>query len=124
MITPSFSRTAVFTLGLCLAAGSALAHAHLKSATPAVNSTVSVSPTELELAFSEGVNLKFSGVKLTGPDKKAFGTGEPKLGAGGDTVLVVPITAPLAAGSYRVEWRALANDGHKTTGSYSFSVKP
>ncbi len=31
----------------------------------------------LELHFSEGVDLKFSGVSLTGPDQKAVATGDP-----------------------------------------------
>jgi copper resistance protein C len=46
------------------------------------------------------------------------------VGAGGDTTLVVPVTATLAAGTYTVDWHALATDGHKTNGSYTFTVKP
>ena len=102
----------------------ALAHAHLTSATPAENGTVSAAPAELDLKFSEGLNLKFTGVKLTGPDKKAVATGTASLGAGDDTTLVVPVPAALAAGIYTVDWHALSADGHKTHGTYTFTVKP
>ena len=37
--------------------------------------------------------------------------------------LVVAVPAPLPAGTYTVNWHALATDGHKTTGHYVFTVK-
>jgi copper resistance protein C len=110
--------------GLAVAATPALAHARLKSAAPSPDGSVSASPTELDLTFSEGVNPRFTGVKVTGPDKAAVATGAAALAPGGDTVLVVPVTSPLAAGTYTVDWHALATDGHKTNGRYSFTVKP
>lgn len=104
--------------------GQAFAHAHLKSATPAMNGTVAMAPSELDLTFSEGLNLKFTGVKVLGPDKAAVATGDAALGPAGDTTLVVPVSATLAAGTYKVDWHALSTDGHKTAGSYTFTVKP
>lgn len=111
-------------LGLCLLSAPAFAHAHLKSATPATDATIATPPTELDLTFSEGVNPNFTGVTLRGPDKTAVATGPATLGAGRDTTLVVPVPAPLAAGTYTVDWHALATDGHKTSGSYHFTIKP
>lgn len=120
-----FDRTfGLAALTLIAFSGQAFAHAHLKSAIPAVNGTATTSPAELDLTFSEGLNLKFTGVKLLGPDKKAVATGAAKLGAGGDTTLVVPVSAPLDAGAYSVDWHALSTDGHKTSGHYTFTVKP
>ncbi len=120
----SFANTAFLAAGLCLASAPAFAHAHLTSATPAANSTVAAAPTELNLTFSEGVNPKFTGAKLIGPDRKAVATGDAKLGPGGDTTLIVPVSGSLSAGAYTVNWHALATDGHKTSGSYSFTLKP
>lgn len=111
------------SLGLA-AASPAFAHAHLKSAIPASGSTVATAPTELDLVFSEGLNLKFTGVKVSGPAKAAVATGEAALGAGTDTTLVVPVSVTLAPGSYTVAWHALSTDGHKTNGTYTFTVKP
>ena len=115
---------AVAAFGALVASTPALAHAHLKSAIPAAGTTVAISPTELDLTFTEGVNLKFTGVKVTGPNKATIAAGDARLGPDGDTTLVVPVSTPLAAGSYAVDWHALATDGHKTTGSYRFTVKP
>ena len=115
-----FGFAAVLAVGL---AGQAFAHAHLKSSVPADKSTVAAAPTELDLTFTEGLNLKFSGVTVTSPDKAAVKTGDAML-MQGDTVLMVPISETLAAGTYTVEWHVLSTDGHKTTGNYTFTVKP
>ncbi|KAA1179856.1 copper homeostasis periplasmic binding protein CopC [Rhizobium tropici] len=104
-------------------AGQAMAHAHLKSAVPAADGTVKTAPSELDLTFTEGLNLKFSGIKVTGPDKAAVKTGEGTL-MNGDTTLMVPVSDKLAPGKYTVEWHVLSTDGHKTNGTYSFTVAP
>lgn len=104
-------------------AGQAMAHAHLKTAVPAADSTVKAAPSELGLTFSEGLNLKFSGVKITGPNKAAVKTGEAML-MDKDATLMVPVTGKLTPGKYTVEWHALSTDGHKTNGTYSFTIAP
>ena len=111
-------------LGLLIQGGPALAHAHLKTAVPAVDGAVPAAPTELDLTFSEGLDLKFSGLKITGPDKKPVPTGAASLKSGGDTTLVVPLAATLPPGRYTVAWHALSADGHKTSGTYRFTVAP
>lgn len=103
--------------------GQALAHAHLKSSVPADKAVVRTAPTELDLTFSEELNLKFTGIKVTGPGNKAVKTGEAML-MDGDKALMVPVPGALAAGAYTVEWHALSADGHKTRGKYTFTVKP
>ncbi|UWU31792.1 copper homeostasis periplasmic binding protein CopC (plasmid) [Rhizobium sp. WSM1274] len=104
-------------------ASQAFAHAHLKSAAPASDSTVKQAPSELDLTFTEGLNLKFSGVKVTGPDKAAVKTGGGSL-MDGDMTLMVPVSEKLEPGKYTVEWHVLSTDGHKTNGTYSFTVGP
>ncbi|MEZ2131024.1 MULTISPECIES: copper homeostasis periplasmic binding protein CopC [unclassified Sinorhizobium] len=107
-----------------LLAGPAMAHAHLEAATPAANATVSVSPSSLELTFSEGLNLAFSGVDVTNAKGVTIATDKATLGGTDGTVLTVPIHSALQPGVYTVNWHVLSNDGHKTQGSYSFTVKP
>ena len=119
-----FARTAGIAAALCLAmTGGAFAHAHLKTAQPAAGSTVTAGPSQLDLTFTEGVNLKFTGVKVTGTSKAAVKTGHASL-KNGDVTLVVPISQTLHAGVYTVTWHALSTDGHKTKGTYKFTVKP
>ena len=98
----------------------ALAHAELVSATPAAKSMAMPPPTELRLKFSEGIEIKFTKVKVTGPDKKAVETGPAKLDPSDNTVVIVPLAAALPDGKYTVDWQALSADGHKTKGSYGF----
>jgi methionine-rich copper-binding protein CopC len=111
----------IFTLILC---DQAIAHAHLASANPAVDGAVAVSPAELDLKFSEAVNLKFSGVKVAGPDKATVATGDASLAQGDESMLVVPVSPALSAGAYTVDWHVLSKDGHKSHGTYKFTVKP
>lgn len=100
-----------------------LAHAHLESSVPADRAVVKTAPAELDLTFSEELNLKFTGIKVAGPDKKEVKTGDAML-MDGDKTLMVPVADKLGAGIYTVEWHALSADGHKTKGTYSFTVKP
>lgn len=108
---------------LAASAGSAWAHAHLKTSAPAAG-TAAAAPAEIDLAFTEGVNPKFTGIALSGPGGAAVPTGPARLGSGGDATLAVPISGRLAPGAYKVDWHALAVDGHKTEGSFTFTVTP
>jgi methionine-rich copper-binding protein CopC len=103
--------------------GLALAHAHLESAQPPASGTVAAAPTEIGLTFSEELNQKFTRVKITGPDGKAIKTGDAML-MDGDKTFMVSLPSGLGAGTYQVEWQALSRDGHKTRGTYTFTVKP
>ena len=64
------------------------AHAHLEAAQPPINGTVKDAPMELDLKFSEELNLKFTGVKVTGPDKKEIKTDGDMLMDGNKTFMV------------------------------------
>jgi len=100
----------------------AFAHAHLVGSTPPANSMVTV-PSELVLTFSEELNLKFTGVKLAGPAAASVRLDQPKL-MDSDKTLMVPISGTMLTGTYTVNWSALSVDGHKTQGSFKFTVKP
>jgi len=121
--TKAFLRFFVLAAWLfCLAVPEqALAHAQLVSSTPAANEMAIPPPTELRLKFSEGVELKFTKVTLTGPGSKAVKTGPAKLDPSDSSLLIVPLASPPADGQYTVNWQAVAKDGHKTKGSYSFT---
>lgn len=103
-------------------AGQALAHAHLKAEAPAAGTSVAA-PGTLTLHFTEGLNLHFSGIAVTGPDHKAVALGKASLAPKDAATLIVPVSGSLAPGSYTVAWHALSADGHKTQGSYHFTVK-
>lgn len=101
-------------------AGPAAAHARLVSATPAPNATVAA-PRTLSLTFSERTVAAFSGFDVVNAagEKVAVRT---SVGEDGKT-LMGTLARPLAAGAYRVDWRIASSDGHRMTGSYSFTVR-
>ena len=101
----------------------ALAHAHLLEERPAANATVTAAPTVLSLKFSEAISLKFSGIKLSGPDEADIGLGAAALDPSDDARLAVPVVGTLAPAEYAVTWHALSSDGHKTSGTFVFTVK-
>lgn len=109
--------TCVFTTS------AAFAHAHLKNQSPAANSQVTAAPQALTLNFSEGVEVKFSGVSVTGPQDKQIPLGAVKLNEKDNTQLIAPLDQPLTPGDYTVDWHVVSVDGHKTKGQYHFSVK-
>lgn len=121
MRIPAFVATlAISTLALT---GVAEAHAHLKTADPAAGAIASPPPKVLTLTFSEGVVPKLSGVEVTMDDGMDMGPATVATAPGKSKVLIVTLPAPLDPGSYKVHWHVVAEDGHKTQGDYTFSVK-
>lgn len=110
------------SLAFALIASQAFAHAQLEKASPPVGGTVA-SASEIRLTFSEGVELKFTKVSMTGP-AGAVPLGAAKTESGDQAVLIVPITKGLAAGVYKVHWQAVSVDTHHTQGTFEFTVKP
>ena len=118
----TFSLKISASLAFALIASHAFAHAQLEKASPPVGGTVA-SASEIRLSFSEGVELKFTKVSVTGPGG-AVPLGAAKTESGDQAVLIVPITKGLAAGVYKVHWQAVSVDTHHTQGTFEFTVKP
>ena len=108
-------------LALALGVGQAQAHAKLVSSDPAPDTTV-VAPKLIQLHFSEEIAKKFSSVKLTNTDGNAVAM--MAMTAPDAKSLSVMPNAALPPGRYTISWTAVAtDDGHKTTGTLSFTVK-
>ena len=113
-------RTGAFVAGLVLVSTQASAHAFLKTASPAVGSTVSQAPTQVVIDFTEGVEPAFSTIVVQNAQGTQFDDGKPHL-QGGDTHLAVALK-PLPPGTYTVVWHATSTDTHKTQGKFNFIV--
>jgi len=99
----------------------AQAHADLVSSDPAAGATLATAPTELRLTFSEAPDPALSAVELLTTGASPVSTGGQRVE--GRSTLVVPITDPLAEGTYTVTWRVVAiDDGHVTSGAFAFGV--
>jgi methionine-rich copper-binding protein CopC len=116
-------KSLILAVALALPASAAFAHAHLIKEIPQAKSVVKIPPSHLTLDFSEGVSLKFTGVTVTGPGKARIKLKHASLTHGDDKQLVVPFAQTLKHGTYTVAWHALSTDGHRTNGSYTFTVK-
>jgi copper resistance protein C len=112
------------SLALSWVASAASAHALLQKAIPAVGGTVSASPTEIRLKFSEGVEPHFSGIALTTQAGAAVPLGKPSVDPADNSTFIAPITQPLKPGVYTVTWHAVSVDTHKTQGSFEFTLQP
>lgn len=118
--------TLVLASGLLL---SSLAQAHPKllSSTPAEGAD-GAAPGKIELHFSENLLTKFSGAKLVMTEMPGMAHSpmpmKAKVSAGSDpkSMLITPL-APLPAGTYQVQWRAVSSDTHPITGNVTFKVK-
>jgi copper resistance protein C len=115
----------VLVLVACLTSASyAFAHAHLQAPTPSADAVLSAPPSTVSLRFSEEIEISLSGVILKGQDGATIQTGAPVLAPTDHKQMSVPLTGPLGAGKYSVEWHALSKDGHTTHGTYQFTVRP
>ncbi|WP_442797968.1 copper homeostasis periplasmic binding protein CopC [Pantoea vagans] len=114
---------ALAAAGLMAFSSLAAAHAHLQSSAPAAKAQVTTSPDALTLNFSEDIEAAFSGVTLLDSAQKPVETAKARVEADQKKRLIVGLSQPLKAGSYQVNWHVLSVDGHKTAGSYRFSVK-
>jgi len=106
---------------LSVAFSPAMAHAQLLQSAPAADSTVAA-PKTIKLTFSEKLASASSGISLSMVDGMVVST-KTSLSDDGKTFTARP-TSPFMAGKWTLTWHATAvDDGHKTEGSYSFTVK-
>jgi len=99
----------------------ATVHTMLVSSVPAANSRLATSPPQLRLVYSEPVEGKLARVTIvpsTGAPIVLKPTGDPR-----DVHGVIAPMAPLAPGSYRVEWRVVSADGHPVDGKFVFAIE-
>ncbi|EPL9568385.1 CopC domain-containing protein YobA [Providencia rettgeri] len=115
--------SAIAVLFLGMSFQQAFAHAHLKDQLPAEGAAVEQTPESITLNFSEGIEVNFTKVSIIGPEKNIIKTGKATLDANNDTKVIVPVEDKLTSGKYDVNWSVVSVDGHKTKGTYSFTVK-
>jgi methionine-rich copper-binding protein CopC len=113
------TRFTTFALGALMAcvATAAKAHAQLDRAVPAVGSTVTSSPSQVTLYFTESLEPKFSGGEVRNGSGARVDHGASISGK----VMRLSVGG-LGTGTYSVTWHVLSVDTHKTQGSFSFSI--
>lgn len=98
---------------------SAWAHAHLEAAQPAAESKTG-EVREIRLVFSEPIEPRLSTIKLESREDRSVIEPAAEVDRADPKVLVLHLFEKLPPGSYTVRWAAVAADGHRMSGNYSF----
>lgn len=104
-----------------LFSSSVWAHAHPKSEVPADGATV-VAPSEVSITFDDALESALSALTVNDAQNHAVTNTKAELDATTHKTLTLKLPA-LASGAYQVKWVAVSLDGHRTSGSYHFTVK-
>lgn len=108
--------SAATTLG---AFAPAVAHDTLVSSSPADGETLTASPAEIRLTFSDDA-LPIAPQVIVFPEGTPPGEAQEATVDGRDVHLALP--DPLAEGTYRVSWSVVSSDGHRIEGTYLFHL--
>lgn len=114
------AKSSAAALCVCLIASPAFANAELVQSTPAADTAVAA-PKLIRLTFSEKLAPAFSGLALSMGDGMVAST-RTSLSDDGKTLTARP-TSPFMSGKWTLSWHAMSADGHKSEGSYNFTIK-
>lgn len=103
------------------ASPAAIAHAFPDRALPAVGSTVTTAPHQVEIWFSEKLEPAFSRIEVFDSAGKRVDGGDTRADPQNESLLLVSLK-PLPPGIYKVHWRAVSVDTHATEGDFTFTV--
>jgi methionine-rich copper-binding protein CopC len=103
---------------LWLVTSEASAHAFLDHAEPRVGNTVATAPREVTLWFTQKLEPAFSTITVTNTAGQRVDTGKTRVSGNQMSVSL----RSGGAGTYRVNWRVLSVDTHRTDGNFTFRV--
>ena len=112
------SAIVIIPLLLLLVTGEANAHAFLDHAEPRVGNSVATAPREVTLWFTQKLEPAFSTITVTNSAGQRVDTGKTRVSR---TQMSISLRSG-GAGTYRVTWRVLSVDTHRTDGSFTFRV--
>jgi len=99
----------------------ALAHAMLDHTSPRVGSSQPTAPREVTLWFTQKLEPAFSTVEVRNESGAVMSSGKAQVDRGDPTQMHVALK-PLPPGTYKVIWRVLSVDTHRTQGNFTFRV--
>ena len=97
-------------------------HAFPVRSEPRVGRTISASPAKVTVWFDGELETSFSTIAVFIAAQQRVDKGDGRVNSADATVLEVEIP-PLPPGGYRVYWRVVAKDTHRTEGDFSFTVE-
>ncbi|EEA02437.1 copper resistance protein CopC [Burkholderia sp. H160] len=100
----------------------AQAHAYPTHQAPAAGATVTTSQKDVVIDFDDGLEPAFSSITVRDAHMNAVTRGKAVVDASNRKRMSVALD-PLTPGVYTVSWTAVAADGHRTQGHYTFTAK-
>jgi copper transport protein len=97
----------------------AAAHAELVNISPANGAQLKTPPTQVQMTFTESVNLIDGGIRLVDEVGRTVPTSDPTVDG---RIVTWPMPAELPDGAYIISWRVVSADGHPVSGASSFGV--
>ena len=101
----------------------AMAHAFLDHAEPRVGSTIKKPPSRVQIWFTQAVEPAFSKIEVFDANGKAVDKKDSHVDPADHHILIVSVPE-LPAGTYKVTWRVVSVDTHRTEGDFKYVVKP
>jgi len=97
-------------------------HAFPQRADPSAGATVAMAPALVRIWFDAALEPAFSSLRVQTARGQPITQEEGQVDTGDATLLTIRLP-PLAPGTYQVLWSVVARDGHRTEGTYTFTVK-
>jgi copper resistance protein C len=114
-----------FVSGACAAmlafATPVWAHVFPRTQSPAAGATVRP-PAQVRIVFDGPLEPAFSTLSVTDASGKTVNPAKAVVDPQTNDSMTVALP-PLQPGKYTVHWAAIADDGHRTHGDYTFEVK-
>ncbi|SOE82386.1 hypothetical protein SAMN05446927_5716 [Caballeronia arationis] len=120
-LNSSVARAFVASLTLTVAQ-LACAHAFPTHQTPSAGSTVTTSQKDVAVDFDDGLEPAFSSIAVTDSQGKSVISNKSVVDPSNTKHMSVALNA-LAPGVYTVAWVAVAADGHRTQGHFTFTAR-
>ena len=116
----AFKILGVSLTALALSTVVTFAHMALSKSAPEADATVSGSPDQIQIWFTQDPDPAVSRITLEGPGGDVA-LGEVEIHD--DRSVAAALDGALDPGEYTVSWRSAGDDGHVQRGSFSFTVR-
>jgi copper resistance protein C len=119
----SLCRILSFCLLVLLPAARVSAHAFLEHSDPPVGGKVHSVPAAVRIWFTEAIEPTFSSIQVLDATGKQVDKKDTHRNPSNRSLLEVSLPR-LGPGSYKVIWRVVSVDTHRTNGDFTFQILP
>jgi len=114
-------RILFFCLVVLLSASRVSAHAFLERSDPFVGGKVHSTPAAVRIWFTEAIEPRFSSIQVFDSTGKQVDKKDTHTDPSNRSLLQVSLPR-LGPGSYKVVWRIVSVDTHRTNGDFTFQI--